>query len=95
LAFPREPGLARYHEKTWKKFVAAQLGVKWATRPFFDHRLQTDPELQEKTDLHPDGNPVRKGLCERAKIGRWMLPGLPIVRRLYWGDWRLSWYFHA
>ena len=69
LAFPPAPGMKTV-VKNWKKFVAGKHGVNWQ-RDFFDHRLRTDQELQEKTS-YILMNPVRKGLCERAEAWVWI-----------------------
>jgi putative transposase len=69
MAFPQKPGM-KTTISYWKKFVASELGVKWQ-RDFFDHRLRDHHELQEKTS-YILMNPVRKGLCERAKDWVWV-----------------------
>ena len=47
MAFPREPGMKEVI-KNWKKFLAGRHGIRWQ-RDFFDHRLRSEAELQEKT----------------------------------------------
>jgi REP element-mobilizing transposase RayT len=69
IAFPREPGM-KTAVSNWKKFAAREYGVKWQ-RDFFDHRLRSQHELQEKMS-YILMNPVRKGLCERAEEWVWL-----------------------
>ena len=69
LAFSREWEL-RTVVRNWKKFVAGETAVNWQ-RDFFDHRLRSHHELEEKTD-YILMNPVRKGLCERAEDWVWI-----------------------
>jgi hypothetical protein len=83
VAFPREPGL-KTAVSNWKKFVAVKHGVKWQ-RDFFDHRLRSNQELQEKTSYILI-NPVRKGLCERAEDWMWVhRPNARPLPLLGWG----------
>jgi putative transposase len=69
IAFSREPGM-RTAMKNWKRFVAHKHKVNWQ-RDFFDHRLRSDQELQEKSS-YIVMNPVRKGLSERAEDWPWV-----------------------
>jgi putative transposase len=69
FAFPSSPGM-KTTMKNWKKFVGSEHGVNWQ-RDFFDHRLRSDQELQEKTS-YILMNPARKGLCERAEDWIWV-----------------------
>ncbi len=69
LAFPPVPGM-KTTLSNWKKYVAVKAGIEWQ-RDFFDHRLRSKVELDEKTD-YILMNPVRKGLCERGENWPWV-----------------------
>ena len=69
LAFPREPGMQRV-VTNWKKFIAGKHGLEWQ-RDFFDHRLRSHWELEDKTSCILM-NPVRRGLCQRTEDWVWV-----------------------
>ena len=69
LAFPREPGI-KTTITNWKRFVAGEFNVNWQ-RDFFDARLRTHHQVDEKTG-YILMNPVRRGLCERAEDWAWV-----------------------
>ncbi len=60
LAFPREPGMSVVI-RNWKRGAARLQGVRWQEN-YFDHRVRTQAEAQEKW-LYIRRNPVVKGLC--------------------------------
>ena len=68
IAFAREPGM-KTTVNDWKKYLARNHGVEWQ-RDFFDHRLRTTAELEEKSD-YIKMNPVRCGLCENPEHWPW------------------------
>jgi putative transposase len=69
IAFPSTPGMETTLTN-WKKYVAIEHGIEWQ-RDFFDHRLRTHWELEQKTS-YILMNPVRRGLCERAEDWVWI-----------------------
>ncbi len=48
----------------WKRYVGRKLKIDWQ-REFFDHRIRSTAELQEKWSYVLQ-NPVRAGLCKEA-----------------------------
>ena len=62
LRFPRDPGMTAVIEN-WKRGVARFQGVHWQDG-FFDHRIRSLKEAQEKWH-YIRLNPVVKGLCEK------------------------------
>jgi putative transposase len=46
---------------SWKSFAAKTMGIRWQTG-FFEHRLRSDENLQEKW-AYIRNNPVRAGLA--------------------------------
>lgn len=60
LRFPREPGMSVVI-RNWKRGAARMQGGKWQEN-YFDHRLRSKAEAQEKW-LYIRRNPVGKGLC--------------------------------
>ncbi len=69
IAFPIEPGI-KMTVTHWKRYVAFHYGVSWQ-RDFFDHRLRSHHEVEEKSS-YILMNPVRKGLCERPEEWSWL-----------------------
>jgi hypothetical protein len=69
LAFPSGSGMATTISN-WKKHVAMNQGVG-RQRDFFDHRLRSNHELDEKTN-YILLNPARKGLCARVEDWGWV-----------------------
>ena len=61
IAFPREPGLQSV-VKAWKAYATRSNGVEWQ-EGFFDYRLRSDAEANEKVS-YVLNNPVRAGLCK-------------------------------
>ena len=51
--------------QSWKRYTARHFAVKWQ-RDFFDHRLRSDENFDEKARYILD-NPVRAGLIERSE----------------------------
>jgi len=49
----------------WKRWIAAQRGVKWQT-DFFEHRLRADESFDEKYS-YIVANPVRAGLVRKSE----------------------------
>ena len=68
IATPRDPGLAPTITR-WKHYIAANHSIEWQ-RNFFDHRLRTTAELEEKSN-YIEMNPVRRGLCEKPENWPW------------------------
>jgi putative transposase len=64
LAFPRESGMSVV-VRNWKRGAARIQGVHWQDN-FFDHRIRSKPEAQEKW-LYIRRNPAVKGLCAREE----------------------------
>ncbi len=64
LAFPRESGMAVVI-RNWKRGAARIQGVHWQDN-FFDHRIRSKAEAQEKW-LYMRRNPVVKGLCAKEE----------------------------
>ena len=64
LAFPRDPGMAVV-VRNWKRGAARMQGVRWQDN-FFDHRIRSKAEAQEKW-LYIRLNPVVKGLCVKME----------------------------
>ena len=65
-SFDKERGIRRV-VSAWKGYQAKMLGIEWQT-DFFEHRLRTDTEYNEKAE-YIRCNPVRKGLV--ANIEEW------------------------
>jgi putative transposase len=51
--------------KEWKGFTAKKSGIKWQ-RGFFDHRLRSDENLQQK-EWYIRNNPVRQNLVSKPE----------------------------
>jgi putative transposase len=68
IATPREPGLATTIGR-WKHFIAAHHPIEWQPN-FFDHRLRTAAELEEKSN-YIAMNPVRRALCQKPEDWPW------------------------
>lgn len=64
ISFSKEQNLTKTIA-TWKEITAKKTGISWQ-RDFFDHRLRSAQELQEK-EAYILQNPVRKGLVGRAE----------------------------
>ena len=64
LAFPREPGMSVVL-RNWKRGAARLQGVRWQEN-YFDHRIRSKAEAQEKW-LYIRRNPVVKGLCSKEE----------------------------
>ena len=64
LAFPHEPGMSVVI-RNWKRGAARLQGVRWQEN-YFDHRIRTKAEAQEKW-RYIRRNPVVKGLCVREE----------------------------
>lgn len=64
ISFPKDHDLTKTMSN-WKEIIAKKMGVRWQ-RDFFDHRLRSAQELQEKADYICQ-NPVRKGLVSKAE----------------------------
>jgi REP element-mobilizing transposase RayT len=60
LAFPVQPGMSTVM-RNWKRGAARMQGVRWQGN-YFDHRIRTTAEGQEKW-WYIRRNPVVKGLC--------------------------------
>ena len=57
----------------WKHWHAGHTGVRWQEN-FFDHRLRTDAEWEEKF-RYIRNNPVVKGLCQSPADWLWQVIG--------------------
>jgi putative transposase len=66
LAFPGTPGMSVVI-RNWKRGAARLQGVLWQDN-YFDHRIRSKAEAQEK-GLYIRRNPVVKGLC--GKVEDW------------------------
>jgi REP element-mobilizing transposase RayT len=64
LTFPRESGMSVV-VRNWKRGAARIQGVHWQDN-FFDHRIRSKAEAQEKWH-YIRRNPVAKGLCAREE----------------------------
>jgi REP element-mobilizing transposase RayT len=64
ISFPKDHNLSKTMSN-WKEIIAKKTGVHWQ-RDFFDHRLRSAQELQDKAN-YICRNPVRKGLVSRAE----------------------------
>jgi putative transposase len=69
IAFPPVPGMKKALEN-WKHYMATHQQVDWQ-RDFFDHRLRTHHELEQKIS-YILMNSVRRGLCERPEEWPWV-----------------------
>ncbi len=70
LAFPPDKKMSSVIG-TWKSFHAKQHGILWQGN-YFDHRIRTDAELEEKA-AYIRRNPVVKGLCSTEEDWPWVL----------------------
>ena len=70
LSFPADPGMAKVISD-WKRFQTRRNGVLWQDN-FFDHRIRSPKELQEKW-AYVRRNPVVKGLCADEDMWPWVL----------------------
>jgi putative transposase len=68
LAFPHDIPLGEVIKK-WKAYHARTLGLTWQGN-FFDHRIRSRDELEEKA-AYIRLNPVRKSLCAREEDWPW------------------------
>jgi REP element-mobilizing transposase RayT len=64
LAFPPDKKMSNVID-TWKSFHAKQSDISWQAN-YFDHRIRTDAELEEKA-AYIRRNPVVKGLCAKEE----------------------------
>ncbi len=55
----------------WKGFQSVKFGVQWQEN-FFDHRIRSDRELEEK-EAYIRRNTVAKGLCARPQDWPWVI----------------------
>ncbi len=72
LAFPADRRMTRVIGD-WKHWHARQTGVNWQEN-FFDHRLRSDAEWEEKF-RYIRNNPVVKGLCKSPAEWPWQVIG--------------------
>ena len=72
FAFPADKRMASVIGD-WKRWHALHSGVQWQEN-FFDHRIRTDAEWDEKF-RYVRNNPVVKGLCARAADWPWQIIG--------------------
>ncbi len=62
--------------RNWKRAAARLQGVRWQEN-YFDHRIRTQAEAQEKW-WYIRRNPVVKGLCQKeADWPHWWSANLP------------------
>ena len=59
----------------WKAYQTKQHQISWQTN-FFDHRIRSDDELDEKA-AYIRRNPVVKGLCVEEEAWPWVFCGDP------------------
>ncbi|MGI8602555.1 MAG: transposase [Verrucomicrobiales bacterium] len=71
-AFSREPGMEETIANL-KRYLARIVGIVWQ-RDFFDHRLRSLAEQNEKID-YIRRNPVRQGLCQIPEEWPWIFEG--------------------
>jgi hypothetical protein len=57
----------------WKRWHTLHSGVEWQEN-FFDHRIRTDAEWEEKF-RYIRNNPIVKGLCARPADWPWQSLG--------------------
>ena len=57
----------------WKRWHTLRTGVRWQEN-YFDHRIRTDAEWDEKF-RYIRNNPVVKGLCEKPADWPWQMIG--------------------
>jgi len=69
IAFPHEPGMKKTIAN-WKHFLATHQQIEWQ-RDFFDRRLRSHHEMEEKTG-YILMNPVRRNHCQRAEDWPWI-----------------------
>ena len=70
LAFPPEKKMSSVIG-AWKSYQAKAHGIVWQGN-YFDHRIRTDAELEEKA-AYIRRNPVVKGLCATEYDWPWVI----------------------
>ena len=70
LSFPRDAGMSAT-VRQWKSYHARINQVRWQDG-YFDHRIRTGSELDEK-DHYIRQNPVANGLCETPEDWSWVI----------------------
>ena len=70
LAFPHDKPMGQVIRK-WKAYQAGRLGIPWQGN-FFDHRIRSPDELEEKA-AYIRLNPVRKSLCRSEEDWPWSI----------------------
>ena len=58
----------------WKRHQVTRLRVRWQSN-FFDHRIRSDGEHQEKA-AYIRRNPVARGLCQSQSEWPWVFSDL-------------------
>lgn len=73
LAFPSDKKMSDIIG-TWKGYQAKQHGIHWQGN-YFDHRIRSKAELNEKA-LYIRLNPVVKELCSSENDWPWVISGV-------------------
>ncbi len=70
ISFSRKTGMSRIIGN-WKRYASSWIGIKWQAN-YFDHRIRTQKEFEEKFQ-YIRRNPVVKGLCAEPDNWPWQV----------------------